>query len=504
LRFAARARGWRAIDLLLLVLMAAALYVFAAILVRGYLDHSGDQSMASLDAGRSPWHWTFRRTDDLVAGRVFGAARLHRVQNGLRIRSLDGTAVEVGFPLAAPLDLRRAGRLHLDHASGKSVRLDLRVMAPGEAGSCMATLPASAGPTWGLSGLDWLHGMTGRPCSVPSHVSMLRLRIQQPAGADFTLRSAELLPAQGMQAPRSSNALPISTSVRDSARQLADLSKTPESRWPLARLPARTGPQTQLDLRDTIRSTVPGSIVIGPDGAHKARSLNMCGLSWSLVLVYAGFLLLLERRRYSDAPCSHLYLLLDTVGALFGPLWLIAGLRLGPHPAWPDLLIACMGLAWAMRLSRLPMAPAWTWFGQPRDYPAPFALALVLAPLVLLFGHAPHAPEPGRVLLYMGWALLQQWLMLTVVLRRLEHVFMREATAVITCALLFALMHTPNARLMLLCLLAEAWWAHAFLRRRALVPIALAHAVMALAIEASLAGGWLRSLEVGARYFMPR
>jgi membrane protease YdiL (CAAX protease family) len=73
---------------------------------------------------------------------------------------------------------------------------------------------------------------------------------------------------------------------------------------------------------------------------------------------------------------------------------------------------------------------------------------------------------------------------------------------VFLCALLFALLHTPNARLMLLCFAAELWWARCFMRDRAVVPVALAHAICALLLQAGLSGGWLRSLEVSARYFL--
>nr|WP_255436733.1 CPBP family glutamic-type intramembrane protease [Rhodanobacter sp. PCA2] len=92
--------------------------------------------------------------------------------------------------------------------------------------------------------------------------------------------------------------------------------------------------------------------------------------------------------------------------------------------------------------------------------------------------------------------------MLAVVLRRLEGGRLPAGLAVLLCALVFALMHTPNGVLMQLCLLAELWWAWCFRRSRALLPVAAAHAACALVVEASLAGGLLRSLEVSARFFL--
>nr|WP_225578380.1 CPBP family intramembrane glutamic endopeptidase [Rhodanobacter sp. 7MK24] len=104
--------------------------------------------------------------------------------------------------------------------------------------------------------------------------------------------------------------------------------------------------------------------------------------------------------------------------------------------------------------------------------------------------------------MYLSWALLQQWLMLVVVMRRLESKQVHGTFAVLLTALVFALMHTPNGALMQLCLLAELWWAWCFQRSRALLPVAAAHATCALLVEAGLEGGLLRSLEVSARFFL--
>ena len=122
--------------------------------------------------------------------------------------------------------------------------------------------------------------------------------------------------------------------------------------------------------------------------------------------------------------------------------------------------------------------------------------------LVAVSGGHLKPPAPGYVLTYLLWAILQQWLMLAVVLRRLEGGRLSPAVAVLIAALVFALMHTPNGVLMQLCLLAELWWAWCFRRSRALLPVAVAHVACALLVEAGLAGGLLRSLEVSARFFL--
>jgi membrane protease YdiL (CAAX protease family) len=108
-------------------------------------------------------------------------------------------------------------------------------------------------------------------------------------------------------------------------------------------------------------------------------------------------------------------------------------------------------------------------------------------------------PTAGRALLYIGWAFVQQWVILAVVAALLARALPRPA-AVLLAALAFALLHTPNGLLMQLCFVAELGWAWWYLHHRALLPVALAHAFSALLLQACLAGGILRSLEVSARF----
>ena len=68
-------------------------------------------------------------------------------------------------------------------------------------------------------------------------------------------------------------------------------------------------------------------------------------------------------------------------------------------------------------------------------------------------------------------------------------------------ALTFALMHTPNASLMLATFAGGLWWCALFLRERALLPIAVSHAASALVLIALLPQDWLYSAEVSARFF---
>lgn len=493
----------RLVGLLVLMGLACALYVFAALLVRLHLDHAAQHTMGRLKDGKTPWHWQFEQPDDLIAGRVFGSARLRRSAHGLEIRSQDGSRVEVGFPIDTPLDLRRGGILQLQFKTTgpRAPHLDIRVMPQLLGASCQAALPDRPDGRWRLDQLDW-RGPPQAGCSPPHAATLLRLGIRQRAGDAVILHAARLLPTPGLHAPDPRVALAIAPDPDRLGTEIKALASTPLTQWPLARLPSRAGPQRQLALRDAIRARAPGSIVLGPDAMTTTMSVHIPGSSWVVLALYAVALVLLEWHRASVSPMDRMLLSLDVLAAVFGLLWLIAGLHLGPGTALPDILVAGLGGLFALRLARIRLPGAWSWWGHWRDYAAPFAPLVILLPLLLTYGHAYRVPSASSMAIYLGWAVIQQALMLVVVLRRLEWIARSNLTAILACALLFALMHTPNARLMVLCLAAEAWWGIVFLRRRALLPIALAHAFFALALQAGLAGGWLRSLEVGARYFM--
>jgi hypothetical protein len=271
---------------------------------------------------------------------------------------------------------------------------------------------------------------------------------------------------------------------------------------PLVRLPSGTAVSSEdlLALRDRVRLLAPAALVV-PAGVALTPSTATAWPSWLAWLACAAYLLALAilaalPLRQGASPW------LDIIAMMAGPLWLIAGLRLGRPGAAPEVVAFVAALFYAWRSSRRPgNGPAWRW--RARTWPAWLAPWLPLPAalgLLAVHGHALVRPLPGHALAYLGWAALQQWLMLAVVLRRLEATLPR-AGAVLAVAALFAALHTPNGMLMQLCLLAEAWWAGCFVRGRALLPVALAHAACALLAEAGLAGGLLRSLEVSGRFF---
>ena len=144
----------------------------------------------------------------------------------------------------------------------------------------------------------------------------------------------------------------------------------------------------------------------------------------------------------------------------------------------------------------------WSWWGRTwLDWVYPLVPLPVAAALTLADGHHLLHLDVRHILMYVGWALLQQWAMLALVMGRLERTGLPRAAIILVTAGLFGLLHTPNGALMQLCLAAELWWAWSFMRAPRLVPIAIAHAACALLVESGLTGHLLRSLEVSARFF---
>jgi hypothetical protein len=107
---------------------------------------------------------------------------------------------------------------------------------------------------------------------------------------------------------------------------------------------------------------------------------------------------------------------------------------------------------------------------------------------------------PAGILAYTGWALLQQYALQDVVLLRLKDAGMTER-APIAAALLFALMHLPNAGLMLLTFAGGWVWCRAFDRAPNLLVIAVSHALAALAADQWLPDTFIRGLRVGPGFF---
>ena len=485
---------------LLVALLLSGLRGLAARITAGHLQHTADRQLALIEHGQPPWQWRLRQPHDLVAGRAFGAADVQRAGDGLRIRSRDGTPFELGLPVSGMLDPGHWPLLALHGEADAPFRLGVtwrpRLGQPGCLG--WQDAPIAAGPLRVVIDLRQLHWQAadGSSCAAPQRIEMLRLQLALPAGASLHLDEVALGREAPLPAPTRPS-LQLSPDPAVASRQLADPA-LPAAPW--IALPAGASAETQLALRQLVWWQRPGALILphGDTPTTAGESGNHGWLAWvgtiGYLLALAGLAWWsprLRRRRW-----------LELAACLAGPLWLVIGLRLGLRLSLPGLLCFAGALLFAAQAEWRQRPADWHWLGDWRAWLMPFAL---LPPtLLLIAGYGGHctAPTPGHALTYLLWAILQQWLMLAVVLRRLEGGRLHPAFTVLLTALVFTLMHTPNGILMQLCLLAELWWAWCFRRSRALLPVAAAHAVCALLVEAGLVGGLLRSLEVSARFFL--
>ena len=103
---------------------------------------------------------------------------------------------------------------------------------------------------------------------------------------------------------------------------------------------------------------------------------------------------------------------------------------------------------------------------------------------------------------YLAWAALQQYLICVVLADRLSLVGLPPRWIAFAAALVFALLHTPNAALMLATFAGGLIWSATWVRHRALLPIVAAHVASATILLACLPPEILRSAEVSARFFL--
>lgn len=483
----------------LLALLLLGLRALAARTVAMHLHEVANRELALIEHDQPLWRWPLRRPHDLVAARAFGTADV-QADHGLRFSSRDGTPFEIGLPVHDMLDPQHWPLLALHGAADMPFRLGVGWQPRLGEPDCFAWRETSvaAGPVQLVLDLRRLHWQTadGKPCSAPVRIEVLRLKLLLPARAALRLDEVALRRDAPLPVP-SRPTLQLSADPPTAARQLADPS-LPAAPW--IALPAGAAAEAQLALREMIWRWRPGALILlqgdSPIPAHGISQNAL--LSWIGALGYLlGLAILaLYPSRSSKRPW------LEVLACLAGPLWLIAGLHLGLRLSIRSLLVFVGAVLFAAQAEWRQRPVNWRWSGNWRAWLIPLVPLAVVFGLIALFGSPLVAPKPGHALMYLSWALLQQWLMLAVLLRRLEDARLPALGAVLLTALVFALMHVPNGALMQLCLLAELWWAWCFRRARALLPVAVAHALCALLLEAGLAGGLLRSLEVSARFFL--
>lgn len=148
----------------------------------------------------------------------------------------------------------------------------------------------------------------------------------------------------------------------------------------------------------------------------------------------------------------------------------------------PTILVLAVGLVHAIRtrewgLSPRALGPATIWtvvFTVP-------AVAIIISIGVRLGTWHARGDVWWELLSLILWGGGQQWLLQTVVLHEARQRWPRAA-AVILAAMIFAALHLPNPFLTLLTGLAALAWCSIYLRAPNLLPLALSHALLTLAV----------------------
>ena len=527
-------RGLRAFAFIVLVGVTAwSLDAFARHQFSTHLRDGAATALALAATGATPYHWRFTEPDDIVAGYPFGTSTFSFSDSVLRWRDA-GKAVDIGLPLSRAIDLRSYPRLELEFESSAAgeFRLVTREKLTDEERSSAPIAFASGhySATLDLGQLAW-HGNSASSAGGPSaSAEMFRIRFA-PTGHEIQLRSAALqrpsnyvpldivAPVQIVE-PGQTLAndhiavfrLPFNPNAQKSdiaklADRLDPIAATP----PLVLLPQRGRVEQQIALRNAVYARLPAAILI-PEAQYaetfeRARSLVASAFKqprataqWAVV---AGFGLLYLLVRLRPPGNKRLRALSEVLLTLIAPAWLIIGGFLdGSAQTWHFALIG-LTLAYALSLS---LPRTWTWNGGLHAWAwagAVIAAAVFIGWILHRNDSAPViAPGWRQILRYFAWALLQQYLICAIGTERWRVVTGDSALAVYLSALGFALMHTPNAALMLATFAGGLAWCAIYLRYRALLPLALSHAASALLLVMLLPPDILRSAEVSVRFFL--
>jgi membrane protease YdiL (CAAX protease family) len=283
------------------------------------------------------------------------------------------------------------------------------------------------------------------------------------------------------------------------------------TQFPLFRIDGIPRPETVLLWRDRLREREPAALVVfGADvgrvtGAMQEMQSDAArpipAWPWATVVVVA-LAMLATFARPPDSVRTRASL--QAVLALTLPAWLVVGLQLGDDIEGPAIVAIAIALLYAVALAWSDPATRWHWFGGPRAWLPASAAPLLALGLVLTLGHPGEyaAISVASLAGYAVWALLQQYLICVVFADRLHRTGLPARWTVLAAAGVFALLHAPNAALMLATFCGGLIWTTLWLRDRSLTPLALSHATAALLLGAGLPPSVLRSAEVSLRYYL--
>lgn len=103
--------------------------------------------------------------------------------------------------------------------------------------------------------------------------------------------------------------------------------------------------------------------------------------------------------------------------------------------------------------------------------------------------------------LYVGWALAQEFILQSFFFLRLERILNSGKRAAWVAALLFFLAHLPNPVLLITAAIAGPLLCELFRRYRNIYPLAIAHALVGLALAAAIPDLIHHQMKVGIAYY---
>lgn len=513
---------WRAliqIALFALLVFGAsiALDALARSQLRSQLLAESQATLGALVHGDTPHRWAMTDPDELVSGTAFGTSFTEVDASGTRVTG-SGGAVELGLRLDRVVDLRRFPivQANLESSAATRIALVVRESLDGPLCTSAASELSPGDSTWQVDVVELAWTCDGIPHNAPTRAAMLRLRVDLENSAQMRAGEVRLLPMDPMARAEMAAAVPaIVHSLARSGEMPIHEQPAPAHRvgaaWPIFALVLDGRVEQSMRTIDRIRDARPAAIIVadgdwqtavGKAGHWMRVEASSPWLPWVLV-VAQGLAMLWIRMRPLATP--QLQSAAELIGVLAVPLILVAGGWIGNDldaAVVASLALTLLFAASLLRGSVAPRQPA----ARARMRGWSVALATVLASIVIVLvlrdgSIAPNWPTAGTVARYLAWAAVQQLLIGVIVADRFERIFGSALWAIPASALVFALLHTPNAMLMQFTLLGGIVWVWNWQRHRALLANTIAHTLSGLLLATQLPAEWLRSAEVSARYF---
>lgn len=487
--------------------------------LREHLDQSVIDTLGALIHADTPHHWSARTSADIIAGRAFGTNDASFTDNGFRVRS-QGEPIQIGLILAADIDLTRYTRFEIVMHAEREGSLALIVGETLQGHSCRSRDTPLAKGSMDLD-IDFRTiGWTcqGKPSAAPKRAAMLRLSLDLPAQSTATVETASAHPHVRLDPDSlASLAMPLLPDPRDSIAFKRALERAAENSgatsWPVLQLPLESRVEQTLLARDQIRDAIPDALIV-PRGDFPvvAGQATTCqpGHSpsetprghWWMLGAYVTLLVVLRIKPPVD---PRLRAGLELIAATAVPLVMVIGGHIGDNIS-PAVLAACIAtlvFALSLLIGDAPAEPSARTLKR-GWWVALVSLGLCIALILELSGgHITDTlPTLPRLFRYVAWAAIQQFLICVIVAERIERVSGSSRVALLGAALVFALLHTPNAMLMHLTFVAGLIWIWNWQRHRALLANIVAHAASGLLLAASLPAQWLHSAEVSTRFFL--